>query len=338
MARVRRRFGTEMLPGFWDELWLRDIRPSGSPLRDADDPVEGLVKSIGEKGLLQPVVVRPVKEGFEVIAGNRRLRACRMLGMKKVPCYIVGLDDKQAYEVSLIENLQRDNLNPIEEAKAYRKYVDEYGFGGASELARRIGKSEPYVSKRLNLLNLPTEVQQQIIRRRITPSVGDELSGLNPGEAFKLAARVEKEGMTRSDIRKAIKGAGREEPDRGVHGYEREEVAVRRIDRSMAKCRASLKVCLTQIDDIIENLDEDEWLVRREALVRYRKMIHQFIDEIIALEKRGNSYSSYLTLHFSGVGNTNAETVAIQQGSGNDGTSVCVPKTAQPAAARPRNI
>ncbi len=337
MARVRRRFGTEMLPGFWDELWLRDIRPSNSPLREADDPVDGLAKSIGEKGLLQPVVVRPVREGFEVIAGNRRLRACRLLGMKKVPCYIVGLDDKQAYEVSIIENLQRNNLNPIEEAKAYRKYVDEYGFGAASELARRIGKSEPYVSKRLSLLNLPGEVQEQIIRRRITPSVGEELSGLAPSEASKLAARVESEGLTRSDIRKTIKDAGSGEPGSDVHSYEREEVALRRIDRSMSKCRASLKVCLTQIDDIIENLEDDEWLVRREALIRYRKMIHQFIDEIITLEKRGDSYSAFLTLNFSGVEMADAKPAETAQ-SKNDWTSVRDPKKAQHPVAQPQSV
>jgi ParB family chromosome partitioning protein len=85
--------------------------------------------------------------------------------MKKVSCYIVGLDDKQAYEVSLIENIQRKSLNPIEEAKALRRYVDERGYGAVSELAARIGKSEPYVSKRLDLLDLPTHVQEQLVSR-----------------------------------------------------------------------------------------------------------------------------------------------------------------------------
>jgi ParB family transcriptional regulator, chromosome partitioning protein len=334
VSRVRRRFGTEMLPGFYEELWVRDIHPSGSPLRDVDDPLEGLALSIEEMGLLQPIVVRPVRDGFEVIAGNRRLSACRMLGKKKVPCYVVGLDAKQAYEVSLIENLQRNNLNPVEEGRAYKRYVDEYGYGGVSELAKRIGKSEPYVSKRLGILNLPTRVQEDIIRRRITPSIAEEMAGLDPSEACKLAAQVEMEGMTRSDIRRTIKQMGVGEPDDIVHGYEKEEAAVRKIDRSMSKCQASLKVCLTQIDDIIENLEEDEWLVRREALIHYRKMIHQFIDEIITLEKRGNSYSSFLTSHFSGVKTVDTRKVETQQRSSNARAPVCDSTSAQPSVAQ----
>ena len=338
VVRMRRRFGTEMLPGFWEELWVRDVRPSNNPLRGEDNLDPGLVQSIQEKGLLQPIVVRPVKEGFEVIAGNRRLRACKTLGLKKVPCYVVGLDDKQAYEVSLIENLQRNALNPIEEAKAYRKYVDEYGFGGTSELARRIGKSEPYVSKRLGLLDLPEEVKERIIRRRIAPSLAEELLGLGSSEARELASQIEMEGMTRSDIRKKIKQLGGRESDDVNHSYEEEEVALRRIDRSMSKCRASLKVCLMQIDDIIENLEEDEWLVRREALVHYRKMIHQFIDEIIALEKRGNSYSRFLTDNFSGAKTVDAKGGEIQQRHSEGRTPVGDTTAAHAAVARTHHI
>lgn len=313
MTRVRRRFGTEMLPGFSEVLWARDIHPSGSPLRDVDGPLEELALSIEEKGLLQPIVVRPVREGFEVIAGNRRLKACRMLGMKKVPCYVVGLDAKQAYEVSLIENLQRNNLNPIEEARAFKRYVDEFGYGGVSELAKRIGKSEPHVSKRLGLLDLPMGVQEDIIRRRITPSVAEELSALNPDDALRLTAQVGIKGMTRSDIRRKIKKLREAGSASNAHIYEREEIALRRVDRAMTKCMASLKVCLMQVDDVVDNLDEDEWFVRREALIYYRKMIHQFIDEIIHLQKRGDSYSPFLTHHFSGVGDEDARKSGTRQ-------------------------
>ncbi len=333
MARVRRRFGTELLPGFSEELWVRDIHPSGSPLRDADGPLEELALSIEEKGLLQPIVVRPVKEGFEVIAGNRRLKACRMLRMKKVPCYVVGLDAKQAYEVSLIENLQRNNLNPIEEARAYKRYVDEYGYGGVSELARRIGKSEPYVSKRLGLLDLPTRVQEDIIRRRITPSVAEELSALNPDDARRLAGQVGIKGLTRSEIRRTIKKLRETGSVSDAHVYEREEIALRRVDRAMTKCMASLKVCLTQIDDVIDNLGEDEWFVRREALIYYRKMIHQFIDEIITLQKRGDAYSPFLTRYFSGVSEEVAEKSKTRQRNNRTTIPVHDASTAQSPAS-----
>ena len=312
MTKVRRRFGTEMLPGFTEELWLRDIRPSKSPLREEAGPVDGLALSIEEKGLLQPLVVRPLKEGFEVVAGNRRLGACRLLGMKKVPCYVVGLDSKQAYEVSIIENLQRNSLNPIEEARAFRRYVDEYGYGGVSELARRIGKSEPYVSKRLGLLDLPKTVQEDIIRRRIAPSVAEELSNLDASEATRLVDRFAR-GIRRSEDSRTVKEQKKEEAAIGIHGYTMEEAEVRKIDRAMSKSIASLKVCLTQIDDIVDNLNEDEWFVRREALIHCRWTIHQFIDNIITLQKRGDSYSRLLAPHFSGTGGHDADSAKGQQ-------------------------
>lgn len=98
---------------------------------------------------MEPLVVRPVEGWFEVVAGHRRLEACRLLNMRRVPCHIVSMDDKQAYETSLVENMQRQNLNALEEAVAFRRYVEEFGYGGISELARRIGKSQSYVIRRV---------------------------------------------------------------------------------------------------------------------------------------------------------------------------------------------
>lgn len=313
MAKVRRRFGTEMLPGFFEELWLRDVCPSRSPLRGEDDPIDELAHSIEEKGVLQPLVVRPTKEGFEVVAGNRRLRACRLLGMKKVPCYVVGLDSKQAYEVSIIENLQRNSLNPIEESRAFRRYVDEYGYGGVSELAKRIGKSEPFVSKRLGLLDLPNKVQEDIIRRRITPSTANELAGLDPDIVGKVASQITVRRLTRGDVRRKISELKDAESE-GMHGFAAEEAALRKVERAMAKCSASMKVCLMQIDDIIDNLGEDEWFIRKEAIVHYRRMLHQCIDEIIALQKKGDRYSKLLVPNFSGVGRLDKHPEARKSG------------------------
>ena len=106
-------------------------------------------------GLLEPIVVRPVENGSEVVAGNRRLEACRRLKMHRIPCHIVELDDREAFEVSLVENVQHETMNPVDEARAFKRYVDDYGYGGVSELARKIDKSQEYVSNRLRLLKLP---------------------------------------------------------------------------------------------------------------------------------------------------------------------------------------
>jgi len=285
-AKSRRRYGSEMLPGFLDELWTHDIHPNVNPLRDELGPLDSLILSIKEKGLLQPIVVRPVESAFEVIAGNRRLEACKKLSLKKIPCYIVGLDERQAYEVSLIENIQRRNLSPIEEAKAFRTYVDEKGYGAISELAIRIGKSEPYVSRRLALLELPDYIQKELIRRRITQSTAEEFTSLDSDEIDQVSRRLPMDQATRVQVRATIKivrenGVAR----RAGLPYQEEEESLRRIERARSKCIASMGACLMQIDDAIDSLGENEWFVKENLMV-YRRSIHHLIDNIAGMRKQ----------------------------------------------------
>jgi ParB family chromosome partitioning protein len=99
--------------------------------------------------LLHPIVVRPRQHKFEVIAGNRRLEAVKLLKLRKINCHVIELSDKEAYEVAIVENVQHKTMNPIEEAIAFTKYVENYGRGGVSELAGRIGRSQEFVTKLL---------------------------------------------------------------------------------------------------------------------------------------------------------------------------------------------
>src|SRR5580658_5419615 len=146
----------ENLPtGFLEEVAIRSIRPSRHPLRDELTGIEDLARSIEQNGLLQPVVVRPVESTFEIVAGNRRFAACSKLGWSKMLCNVMELDDKEAFQLSLVENIQRRTLNPLEEAAALRRYVSELGYGGVTELGRRIGKSQEYITRRIQLLELP---------------------------------------------------------------------------------------------------------------------------------------------------------------------------------------
>ena len=119
---------TNPMTGFLERVELRRIHPSKDVLRSQIGPREELMNSIEEKGLLEPVVVRPVQEGFEVVAGNRRLEACRKLRWRTMTCHVVELTDRESLEVSIIENVQRETLNPIDEATALKKYVDEFGY------------------------------------------------------------------------------------------------------------------------------------------------------------------------------------------------------------------
>ncbi|MFC1755456.1 ParB/RepB/Spo0J family partition protein, partial [Thermoproteota archaeon] len=147
------------LVGFFDEVKLNRTHLSKQSLRSDLGNLDELMASIDKVGLLQPIVVRTVANEYEVIAGNRRFEACRRLSWIKIPCHIVEMDDKEAFEISLVENVQRNMLNPIEEARAFSRYVEENGWGSVNDLAHRIGKSQVYVSKRLRLLKLPENVQ-----------------------------------------------------------------------------------------------------------------------------------------------------------------------------------
>ena len=148
-----------------EPIELRMIRPSKllvryTPSGHSTDFVN-LKSSIKEHGLLQPIVVRPVDHGFEIVAGHRRFSACRSLRWRFIQCKIRDLSDKHAYEIQLTENVQRKSMDPIEEAEAYQKYVNEYGWGGVSDLGQKIGKSEEYVSHRMQLLKLPGDVREK---------------------------------------------------------------------------------------------------------------------------------------------------------------------------------
>ncbi|MEM2759276.1 MAG: ParB/RepB/Spo0J family partition protein [Nitrososphaerales archaeon] len=271
-------------PGIFEELEISKINFARKDLRINVGSIDELASSIAEKGLLQPIVVRVLGNKYEVVAGNRRLSACKLLKWRKILCHVVELDDKEAYEVSLIENVQHKTLNPIEEALAFRKYVEEFGWGGVSYLAKRIGKSQEYVTRRIQLLQLPSKVQEKIMRRRISPSIAQELLGVDSRTAVKLAEMVETKHIKRDAIRRIVKSAKDvdEKPEENLHRTY-DEVASR-SDEALKKCITILKSTLVRIDDIIDKVDED-WLTK-EMLMQYRMIIHGDIDAFLRLRKR----------------------------------------------------
>ncbi|WP_028841026.1 ParB/RepB/Spo0J family partition protein [Thermodesulfobacterium hveragerdense] len=133
-----------------------------------DEEFEELVKSIKETGILQPILVREKGEGlFECIAGERRLRACKKAGISEVPAIIKNLSDEEVLVVALIENLQRKNLNPLEEAIAYKNLAEKFGYT-QEEIAAKVGKDRATVANLLRLLNLPQEIQQDLMEEKLT--------------------------------------------------------------------------------------------------------------------------------------------------------------------------
>lgn len=165
-------------------LRLSEIEPEPTQPRTIfeHEPLEELASSIATHGLLQPIIVRNGKNGYyKIVAGERRWRASKMAGLAEVPVIIIEADDRKAAELSLIENLQRENLNALEEAEAYKALIDEYDLT-QEEVSSRIGKSRSAISNTMRLLNLPASVLQLIKDKKLTAGHARALLGLNDSE------------------------------------------------------------------------------------------------------------------------------------------------------------
>ena len=175
-----------------------------------ENALNDLVESIREKGVLQPLLVRPnpkKKGSYEIIAGERRFRASKQAGLAQVPVIIKEFNDKAALEVALIENLQREDLNAIEEAEAYVRLMNEFSYT-QEELARVVGKSRSYVANMMRLLELPESVKKMLAERQIT--VGHARSLLTAENPEKLAKEIAKKGLS---VRETERLVGAKEPE-----------------------------------------------------------------------------------------------------------------------------
>src|SRR4029079_3498542 len=179
------------------ELPIYTIHVRGTETR------EELALSILQYGLLHPIIIRIKENQFEIISGIRRYLACKKLRWKKIPCHVIEGGDKARFEISLVENIQRKNLNPIEEARAFKVYITDFGWGGVSELAHKISKSPSYVSKRLSLLELAVEIVDEISKSKISPSVAEELVYVkNHATRHEMAIEIVNKDLTVKEVRK----------------------------------------------------------------------------------------------------------------------------------------
>jgi len=160
------------------------------------EPLSELVESVKERGVLQPLLVRKVADHYELIAGERRLRAAQEANLSEVPAVIMDVGDQEALEIALVENLQRSDLNLVEEAEGYRMLAEKFNLT-QEQIAERVGKARPTITNALRLLDLPDAVKQLVAERRITPGHAKALLGLEiPREQELLAERVIAEDMS----------------------------------------------------------------------------------------------------------------------------------------------
>ena len=173
------------------EVAVERITPSPfQPRRTFDEAkLDELAASIRNQGIIQPLVVRAKADGFELIAGERRWRAAMKAGLERVPVVVREANDHEALQLALVENLQREDLNPIEEAAGYRRLQDEFHWS-QEEMAEKVGKSRPAIANSLRLLSLPTEVQREVSDGHLPAGQARALLGL-PTEALIVSASRE---------------------------------------------------------------------------------------------------------------------------------------------------
>jgi ParB family transcriptional regulator, chromosome partitioning protein len=195
---------------------VSEIAPNPTQPRFAikEDTLVELASSIREKGVLQPLLLRRKGKGYEIIAGERRFRASVMAGLKEVPAIIKDVDEKEAIEIALIENLQREDLNAVEIASVYERFIDDFGYT-QEELAKKIGIDRTTISNFIRLLKLPEWTKNLIREDKLTQGHARVLITLkNENEQRKFVERILKENISVRELERAVKNksTGRHSP------------------------------------------------------------------------------------------------------------------------------
>ena len=188
-------------------LKISEIEPNKSQPRKGfdDEKLQELADSIRQYGIIQPLVVKKKDSYYQLIAGERRWRAAMIAGLKEVPVVIKDYNDHQVMEIALIENVQREDLNPIEEAMAYQQLIQEYGLK-QEEVASRVSKSRTVITNSMRLLKLDPKVQQMLVENRISNGHARALLVIeNPKVQIQMAEKIEKYNMSVREIEKAVK-------------------------------------------------------------------------------------------------------------------------------------
>ena len=196
------------------KIKISDIKPNPYQPRTTFDPaaLQELADSIKEHGVFTPLLVRKSLNGYELVAGERRLRAAKLAKLNEVPCVVKEFSDKEMMEISILENIQRENLSPIEEAKAYEQLQNKYEYT-QDLLAKRIGKSRAYITNTLRLLKLPIKVQELVQKGKITYGHARALLPIeNEEKITALANRIIEEGLSVRDIERIVNNTKPKQP------------------------------------------------------------------------------------------------------------------------------
>ena len=210
-----------------------------------EDSLQELSDSIKQVGLIQPILVQDRKDHYEIIAGERRWRAAKMAGLKEVPVIIRDYTEQEIMEISLIENIQREDLNPIEEAQAYKRLLTEFNLK-QDEVAERVSKSRTAVTNSMRLLKLTDKVQQMVIDEMISTGHARAILGIeDPEEQYEVAQRIFDEKLSVREVEKLVKNLHKpEKPKKKLNDDVTMQVIYQDIEDKL-KQRLSTKVTVT---------------------------------------------------------------------------------------------
>jgi ParB family transcriptional regulator, chromosome partitioning protein len=272
-----------------EQIEMKMIRPSQFSIRDKfndHQEIESLITSIKEHGLLQAILIRPYQNSFEIVAGHRRFHACKSLRWRHIPCKIRELSDKQAFEIQLTENIQRKSMNSLEEAEAFRKYVQDLGWGGVTELSKKIGKSEEYVSHRIQLLKLPQDVKEKLMLNKLSTSQALELTNLTHDSIIQLSNHIIENELTIRQIREVKTVFSKEKiPQTDIKFNDIVNSKNTKTLKITKKTSLALKITLARLDSIIEEVQLTFEPEQSSDIVSFlmdlRLKIHSLIDDTI---------------------------------------------------------
>lgn len=194
---------------------LDDLRPNPYQPRKIfdEDSLNELAASIKEHGVFQPIIVKKSIKGYDIIAGERRVKASKIAGLIEIPAIVRDFNDEEMMEIALLENLERENLTPLEEAEAYKNLIDKLNLT-QEELAKKIGKSRSYITNTLGILSLPEKVKTLINEKKLTMGHAKVLSKIgSPEEIDALADKVVEEGLSVHDLEDLI---NKEKPEKKI--------------------------------------------------------------------------------------------------------------------------
>ena len=239
------------------EVAVDDVRPNPYQPRKTFDKarLQELADSIRQHGVFTPILVKRSLGGYELIAGERRLRACRIAGLKKIPAIEMEFDDQQMMEIALLENIQREDLNAIEEAKAYEKLIQKVGYT-QEELARRIGKSREHVANMMRLLKLPARLQQHVTAHELSMGHVRALLSLEDETMMEeVAQKAIREQLSVRAVEKLVKSMVQPKPKkkekpRDIHLEAVEHRLQDRFQTTVKVANGQIVICYSGDDDL----------------------------------------------------------------------------------------